>query len=123
MKCANETVTIELKNGTHLHSLSFRLSDQAGAASNVCKFPIPINEDLYRYDSPRHHHVRLAANEHSPSRRENDSPRPRSDFARHDQYPRLDDPILHPAGLAATGYAADRRCAEAEEQGAEGGGG
>ena len=79
MKCANETVTIELKNGTIFLGLC------------LCEF-YPTKQLLtlfYRHYSPWHYHLRLPSNEHRSPRRQNDTQGARSNSSGHDQYPWL----------------------------------
>ncbi|KAI9656442.1 MAG: hypothetical protein M1829_000401 [Trizodia sp. TS-e1964] len=92
MKCANETVTIELKNGL------------LPAPAPHIAHPLSPPPRLHR---TRDNRICLTADEHGATHRENDTARARACGTRHDQHPGLDDPILHPAGLAAARHAAD----------------
>lgn len=89
MKCANETVTIELKNGMPNHRERL-----------LCYFA-----DRQRHNPPRHHNLRVAPNEHRPPRRQDDPQGSRADISGYDQHPRLDDTVLHSPGLLASGHA------------------
>lgn len=61
----------------------------------------------YRHYHPWHHNLSIATNEHGAAHCQDDAKRPRSHLARHHQSARLDDPILHPAGLAAPRHVTD----------------
>lgn len=64
MKCANETVTIELKNGAYAF-LSTALS----------------SSNHNRHNHPWHNHVRFPTNEHGSAHSQNDTTRSRSNFS------------------------------------------
>ena len=99
MKCANETVTIELKNGT----------DFSGPVVFVdFTRPSKLLTLFYRHYTPWHYHLRLPSNEHRSPRRQNDTQGARSDSSGHDQYPWLYYQIFHPAGFTAVRHSVDR---------------
>lgn len=100
MKCANETVTIELKNGTSIYP------NRISLLGLLNSFPHLLISS--RNDPSRHHHLRLPTNEHSLARRQDDSKGPGPYLARHNQYPWIDDSILHSSGLVTSRYAAYR---------------
>ncbi|KAF7184428.1 hypothetical protein CNMCM7691_005248 [Aspergillus felis] len=77
---------------------------------------------LVRHNPPWHHHRRFSSDEHLSAHRQDDTQGPRSHLPRHDQHPRLHDPVLHPPRQLASGYPARGRPAEAQEQGAQGDG-
>ena len=97
MKCANETVTIELKNGKI--QIPPHCSQLLRALANASKT---------RHHRARHYRLGLPPNEHGSARGEDDAEGTRPHISRHDQHPRLDDPLLHPTRLAATRQAAHR---------------
>ncbi len=114
MKCANETVTIELKNGAHvLGCLAFIfLRSENVMLRHFLGGP--------RYHYQWHDCVGVATDEHGASHRQDDPTRPGSHLTRHHQHPRLDYSILHPPRLASLRHPAHRRRTEAKEQGSQG---
>lgn len=76
-----------------------------------------------RHDRPRHHHVRLTANEHGPPKRTHDRQGPGPHLSRYNEHSRQHDPLLHPPRLAASRHSTHRRRAKAEEQGPKRSGG
>lgn len=113
MKCVNETVTIELKNGTRYTKLLNRIG---------CYLSMQwLTTVLFRNNRARHNHVGLAVDEHCLTNSQDDRPRPRPHLLGYHEHPRFHDPLHHPARLAALRYAPDRRLGETQEQGAQGG--
>lgn len=124
MKCQNETVTVELKNGASVRFSQFLetgFAVTAGAcwfASRVRHHPRQrkpwITAIIYvksvakltrtRHRHERHHRIRLAAYEHCPPNGQIHTPRPQHGHPRHHDRPRLNGPIHHSPRFAAARY-------------------
>lgn len=85
MKCANESVTIELKNGMYISCfwayLAKHLEDRHTCGNlNISKNQFSINValtgGLYRHNCFRNNHICLTSNEYSAARSENDHEEP-----------------------------------------------
>ena len=80
MKCANETVTIELKNGKRRRSIpsspeapaSTQTVIRAWRAQKKYRITADATTSLYRHNPPWNHHLGVAADEHLASDREDD---------------------------------------------------
>ena len=109
MKCANETVTIELKNGNASYLSPFRPT-----------LRLSFSHHLYRHYSPWHHHLCITANEYCTSRRQDDPSRTRSYFSWHHKHSRIHYSLLYPTWFTSVRHIAHWRCAKTEEQGEKG---
>lgn len=108
MKCANETVTIELKNG---------MFDAQILCFSLC---IIADKLINRHNRTRHHHLRLALDEHSLANGQDDPSWSRPYLSGHHEHPWLYDSILYPSRLPSPGHPTHRRLGQAQEQGAQG---
>lgn len=82
MKCANETVTIELKNGWHylfsllqhlfIAFLEYTLLELPSESERI-KEKSKTNMFTHRNNPPRHHSRSQPTDEHGPALRENDT--------------------------------------------------
>src|SRR6266566_6870198 len=103
MKTANETVTVELKNGEPL--LPFTVFLLCPRVARLVE-----NTRAYggrpRYYHPWHHNLGLAADEHGAAQCKDDPQGPGDGLARQHEHPRQHNSLHHPARQLAAGHAA-----------------
>jgi hypothetical protein len=99
-------------------SCASKLSLTSGFSTTTCR---ARNQQTYRHDRKRHNYLGLTAHELRAPSSQVHTQVARNRSPRHDDRPWLDDPLHHPSRLITARHTSHRRCAEAQEQGEEGG--